>query len=136
MSKYLLNCYFRAAEQFAENMVTNNAILWEINEIVGNLRPELSTHIRLIMLRAGLSRRWSRFLLNFCCRLSEMLANGNNTSKVQKGWRRSSQIQCDQEISWFKSLLRHLIRIPQRYRKFKSYYFLLHIRRWRLHHEV
>ena len=34
-------------------MVTNNAILWEINEIVGNLRPELSTHIRLIMLRAG-----------------------------------------------------------------------------------
>ena len=43
----------RAAEQFAENMVTNNAILWEINEIVGNLRPELSTHIRLIMLRAG-----------------------------------------------------------------------------------
>lgn len=104
-------------------MVTNNAILWEINEIVGNLRPELSTHIRLIMLRAGLSRRWSRFLLNFCCRLSEMLADGNNTSKVQKGWRRSSQIQCDQEISWFKSLLRHLIRIPQRYRKFKSYYF-------------
>ena len=65
MSKYLLNCYFRAAEQFAENMVTNNAILWEINEIVGNLRPELSTHIRLIMLRAGLTRRWSRFLLNF-----------------------------------------------------------------------
>ena len=61
--------------------------------------------------------------IKFCCRLSEMLANGNNTSKVQKGWRRSSQIQCDQEISWFKSLLRHLIRIPERYRKFKSYYF-------------
>jgi len=48
-----LEKFIKAAEQFAENMVTNNAILWEINEIVGNLRPELSTHIRLIMLRAG-----------------------------------------------------------------------------------
>ena len=33
-------------------MVINNAILWELNELVGNLRPELHTHIRLIMLRA------------------------------------------------------------------------------------
>ena len=37
----------RAAEKFAENMVINNAILWELNELVGNLRPELHTHIRL-----------------------------------------------------------------------------------------
>jgi len=42
-------------------MVTNNAILWEINEIVGNLRPELSTHIRLIMLRAGLWHLFCHF---------------------------------------------------------------------------
>lgn len=42
--------YFRAAEKFAENMVINNAILWELNELVGNLRPELHTHIRLASL--------------------------------------------------------------------------------------
>ena len=52
------------------------------------------------------------------CRLPEMLADGNDSTKIQKSRRRSSQIQCDQKIGWFKSLLRHLVWILKRYRKF------------------
>ena len=67
-------------------MVINNAILWELNELVGNLRPELNTHIRLIMLRADYLKEtgfWKSSVLKLKQTLETFIKCWQSENKLQ-----------------------------------------------------
>ena len=67
-------------------MVINNAILWELNELVGNLRPELHTHIRLIMLRADYLKEtgfWKSSVLKLKQTLETFIKCWQSENKLQ-----------------------------------------------------